>query len=171
MISNTENDVTSKSKKKHSLVLSYLLTAIIFIVLFTTVLMVTQCRGNDMYPSVKEGDLLFANRLAKPQCGDVVIYEYEQSDRLLVGRVAACGGSEIDIYGGVVKVDSLISDTDVIYETEPGSEIDYPFQVPEGSYFILGDKRNDAVDSRTFGAISEDQIKGRVFNLMRRRTI
>ena len=54
--------------------------------------------------------------------------------------------------------------------TIPGT-ITYPYEVPEGSIFVLGDYRTDANDSRTYGAIPASCIKGKVLTILRRRGI
>lgn len=64
-------------------------------VLLTQVYLVTQASGNEMFPAVKDGDLVLGIRLEKAYAkNDVVVYE--RSGRLRVGRVLARGGDIVD---------------------------------------------------------------------------
>ena len=47
--------------------------------------------------------------------------------------------------------------------TQPTGNVEFPFEVPEGCVFVMGDNRTDSRDSRIFGPIDEDQIVGRAF--------
>ena len=60
---------------------------------------------------------------------------------------------------------------EVFYPTYPadGSDIKYPYTVPEGKVFILNDFREDTNDSRSFGAIDTGELKGTLLLTMRRR--
>jgi signal peptidase I len=85
-----------------------------------------------------------------------VIPDEDADDRTLVLRVAAGPGQVIVSRGGAVFVDDVKFDD---LETEPFG----PFTVPNEQYFLLGDNRSAAVDSRTFGPVLGDAIFGRVF--------
>ena len=49
--------------------------------------------------------------------------------------------------------------------------IDYPVTLREGEYFVLGDRRDEAKDSRDFGPVKTDKIKGKVFSVIREKNI
>jgi signal peptidase I len=85
-----------------------------------------------------------------------VIPDEDADDRTLVLRVAAGPGEVIVSRGGTVFVDDVKFDD---LETEPFG----PLTVPNEQYFLLGDNRSAAVDSRTFGPVLGDAIFGRVF--------
>ena len=55
------------------------------------------------------------------------------------------------------------------YARETG--IEYPFNVPEGSYFVMGDYRTQTLDSRDFGAIHRNDVEGKVITILRRRSL
>ena len=66
---------------------------------------------------------------------------------------------------GVLSVNGLEEDRLAVSgQTLPeDGSIEFPYTVPEGSYFVLGDNRENSSDSRSFGAVSQDEIVGRVF--------
>ena len=87
--------------------------------------------------------------------GDVVPDE-DADDRVLVLRVAAGPGDVIVGRAGTVFVNEVKFD-DIV--TEPFPE----FEVPNEQYFLLGDNRSAAIDSRTFGPVLGDTIFAKVF--------
>ncbi|MCD7748785.1 MAG: signal peptidase I, partial [Oscillospiraceae bacterium] len=115
------------------------------------------------------GDLLIANRLASDyEKDDVVIYT--QDGETKVGRIVAVGGDVVTLDdGGSLIVNGTVQSGDIVYLTYALDGLEYPYSVPEGSVFILGDYRTNAEDSRTFGPVAEENILGRVMTLLRRR--
>lgn len=68
-------------------------------------------------------------------------------------------------------VNGAIASEDIFYPTKKAenSKVKYPYSVEEGRAFILNDRREDIDDSRSFGAVSMDDIEGPLIFLMRRR--
>ena len=59
-----------------------------------------------------------------------------------------------------------------MYPTTPdGAMISFPYEVPENCVFVLNDFRSDTSDSRVFGGVRQDDLKGRIIFIMRRRGI
>ncbi|MBQ6148557.1 MAG: signal peptidase I [Oscillospiraceae bacterium] len=122
---------------------------------------------NDMYPSVRDGDLLITYRLGKYYTSDVVVYEAE--GKIHFGRVVAIAGDVVDISDGVYTVNGFAPYETVYYETKAveGGKAVFPYTVKEGEVFILADYREQGKDSRLFGAIRD--LKGKVVLQLRRR--
>jgi len=88
------------------------------------------------------------------------------SGSTLIKRVIATGGQTVDLVGGVVYVDgepldepyTLGKASDPLPYSLSGSEISYPYTVPEGSVWVMGDNRTNSLDSRYFGTIRVDDI-------------
>ena len=137
--------------------------------LFTQVFLLTQAKGNSMFPAVKDGDLVLGCRLEKDYAkNDVVVYE--RSGTLRVGRVLARGGDIVTLSeSGVVEVNGSAQGGGILYPTYPKSLLSYPYAVPEDSVFILGDCRTQAEDSRDFGPVQCSAVKAKVITLIRRR--
>lgn len=138
-------------------------------VVFGHIFLLARAEGNEMFPAVKDGDLLIANRLASDyEKDDVVIYT--QNGETKVGRIVAVGGDVVTLDdGGSLIVNGTVQSGDIVYQTYALEGLEYPYSVPEGTVFILGDYRTNAEDSRTFGPVAEENILGRVMTLLRRR--
>jgi signal peptidase I len=155
--------------------LSLLIRAAVFIailvLLFTQVLFLKRVDGNEMFPALKDGDLALGFRLERTlRSGDVVLYQADGD--LHFGRILTLGGNTVEISGdGSVKINGVSESGEILFSTDDPGTLTYPYEVPEGSGFILGDYRTETKDSRTFGAIPISSIKGKVLTILRRRGI
>ena len=157
-----------------NLLLRIALMALVGFLLFTQVLFLGRMSGNEMFPAVKDGDLLIGFRVGQSfERSSVVIYEAADGVRH-VGRVIASAGDSVTITeDGSVMVNGALQNEEVVNATVPGDGLEYPYTVPDGCLFVLGDWRADAGsgDSRTLGGISTDHVKAQVVTLLRRRGI
>lgn len=137
--------------------------------LFAFVVGIGIVQGASMDPGLQEGDVAFYFRLVNNyQVGDIVVCEVEE-DKFWVKRVAAVAGDEISIdENGSFFRNGVVSEIEV-YEDTYGREngITYPYTVPEGSVFLLGDHRSVSFDSRSCGALPLKSLKGKVISLFR----
>jgi signal peptidase I len=139
--------------------------------IFTFVFGIRQVSGETMYPRLRDGDLILFYRLEQDyQIDDVVSFEYDGVPR--VGRIVAQGGDVVEVTeeGQLIVNGNVQQEDQIFYVTEPQySEVEYPYTIEEGSYFILCDYRTASLDSRTYGAISKSDLDGKVITLLRRR--
>ena len=122
--------------------------------------------GNSMRPACHPGDIVFFLRILPDGVGygDAVILK-DASGEYLIKRIAGLPGDvmEVDREGHLTRNGAEVQETDVIYGlSETGDSVDYPYTVPEGSYFFLGDNRPVSLDSRMLGATGREEIKGKV---------
>ena len=102
------------------------------------------------------------------QRGDVVIVDsYTVYGKPLVKRIIAKGGDtiSIDYDAGTVTVNGeLLQEDYIAAPTYLGYDVQFPFTVPEGTLFVMGDNRNESLDSRSsyVGCIDERDILGKV---------
>ena len=166
------SDQKSSIKKGyiHLLIRTILFVLIIYL-FFTKILCFQRVSGMEMFPSLKDGDLTLSYCLKQTfRPNDVIIYE--QNGEKHFGRIIAVGGNEINIDGsGDVKINGVSESGEIIYPSYHKGTIKYPYKIPEGSVFVLGDYRLQTKDSREYGAIKESQIKGKVLTILRRRGI
>jgi signal peptidase I len=120
-----------------------------------------------MEDTIQVNDRLFAFRLSyllsQPERGDIIIFDSNYEDKLLVKRIIGLPGETIEIKDNQVLVDGVVIDESYVKEDIRG---DFgPYSVPEDSYFMLGDNRNGSHDSRKWDNpyITKDAIKGKAF--------
>ncbi len=153
-----------------------LLGRIVFIaaaawLLFSQVFLLMQARGTDMFPAVKDGDLLIGYRLQKDYEQENVVV-YKRDGKSYVGRVVAKSGDYVDITEeGSLIVNGTVKSGEILYPTYEREGVNYPYVVPESMVFILADYRTQAQDSRDFGAVELKDVQAKVITILRRRSL
>ncbi len=140
-------------------------------VLLGRVFLITQAVGSQMFPAIQDGDLLIGYRLVgRPVKNQVVLYR--QEEQLCAGRILAVAGDVVTLdESGTPLVNGAASDGSILYPTYPGEALHYPYTVPEGCVFVLGDYRTQSRDSREVGGVPLSAVEARVITLLRRRRI
>ena len=123
--------------------------------------------GRSMRPAYREGDLfLYQRRLFRePDYGDVVVIHRQDLERDIVKRIAGKPGDVIDLdeLGHLTRNGERAAETEILFgEQDRDDWITFPYTVPEGSYFCLGDNRPRSEDSRELGAFRRREITGKV---------
>ena len=143
--------------------------ALVLVLVFSFFFRIIQVDGASMVPTLQNGDKLIVWGAGyEPQRGDVVIVDsYTAYGKPLVKRVIAKGGDtiSIDYASGTVTVNGEVLDEGYIAEpTYLGYDVEFPYTVPEGTVFVMGDNRNNSLDSRSsyVGCIDERDILGKV---------
>lgn len=142
-----------------------LITASAAAVLVATLwLPVLQIYGASMTPTLREGEIVVSVKMKEMKPGDVVAFYY--GNKVLIKRYIAGPGSWVDIReDGTVLVDQVVLEEPYLQEKALGiCDLEFPYQVPEGTYFLMGDQRSTSVDSRhsTVGCITEEEIVGKI---------
>ncbi|ONI38830.1 signal peptidase I [Candidatus Epulonipiscium fishelsonii] len=145
---------------------------IIFSLYFLCINFVVQLfviKGNSMNPTLKDKDLVFINKIHyeifDPKVGDIVGVKTNHNGEI-VKRIIAVGGDTVIYKDGKILVNGKeVTNHNNQFIRDRG-DIDYPFLVPENSYFILGDNINESVDSRyqRIGCIEEINMIGRIIS-------
>ena len=141
-----------------------LLFIVVFFVLFRFVIGFSVVDGVSMQETYMKGETVLYLRLTRsPEKGEVVFVRIPSGD-YYIKRVIAKGGDVVDLNGGVLYVNGEAEEGDYIYGVTRPEDlvVSYPYTVPEGYLFLLGDNREESIDSRSFGAISEKEVRGRV---------
>lgn len=170
--SSKEKSIESKNKKSpwyivyewlDSLIFAIILILLVFVFVFRIVGVV----GDSMNPTLNSGDWLTVSAVNKSiEKGDiVVITQPNDRNEPLIKRVIAVGGDTLDInfISGEVRVNDVVIDEPYIAEiTTRKGDFDRPIKVPEGYLFVMGDNRNNSLDSRfnSIGLIDERYVLG-----------
>lgn len=134
-------------------------------VLLTVLLLPTyRITGDSMKDTLSDGDVVVAVRAGQLKPGDVVAFYYNNS--ILIKRVIAREGDWVSIEedGGVWVNGALLEEPYVSEQALGACEIEFPYLVPEGRYFVLGDYRAASVDSRNaaIGCVSGEIVAGKL---------
>ncbi len=146
----------------------------IFIIVFIVVgffFRVFSVDGESMKPTFNDNDLLLVSiyDTESVQSGDIVVADLSDNEEIIiVKRVVATENQtvEIDYKTQTLMVDGVVVEEDYISEMSyaPLNEISYPYTVPEGHVFLMGDNRIDSRDSRNKNvkAVPVEKIRGKV---------
>lgn len=169
-----------KKLKKRKEIIEWIVTlaVVIFIALVfrNFVLGTNLVKGISMEPTFEHNDYVVLNkltyRLGEPKRGDIVVCSYDKGtqEENIIKRVIGTPGDVIDIETGdeyqyIVLVNGEAIEENYLGENmEQKGDIEYPYTVPEGCYFVMGDNRNSSNDSRSklIGAIPKKNIEGKV---------
>ena len=173
-------DKNKKNEKNRSpmnpiqvFLLNFLIVITVLWLLFGYVVGVTNAPNSDMSPNIKAADLLLYYRLDKTyRAQDVVVLV--KNDTSYVGRIVAVGGDSVDISDSerLIVNENMVSEPH-IYSDTPRFEgfVQYPVQLGDNEYFILCDSRGGSEDSRYYGKVSADDIRGKVISIVRRNNL
>lgn len=139
-------------------VVIYLLLGVIFNVYFVS--------GQSMMPTLHDGEIVIGNHIAPDlQHGKIIVCKPSGYDRVIIKRIIGMPGDTVDIdfTTGIVYLNGEPLDEPYV-EAPTYSDLGmkFPLTVEEGTYFVLGDNRNNSRDSRwpTIGLIQQDEILG-----------
>ena len=112
-----------------------------------------------MYPTLREGDIVIGLPIEVKQ-GDIVAIRYNKM--ILVRRIISTGGQQFDMNpAGNVFIDTVEYEESYISEFSRGvMEIELPYEIPKDRLFVLGDNRDNCLDSRSslLGTVSKDSV-------------
>ena len=147
-----------------STIYTLITVAAISVLVATLLLPVLQIYGNSMTPTLENGDIVFSLKSDDLQQGDVVAFYY--NNKILVKRVIAGPADWVDIKSdGTTYVNGERMDEPYVSEPAFGdTNIELPYQVPDGRIFVMGDHRSTSVDSRNtaVGCVAQEQVVGKI---------
>lgn len=147
-----------------STVNALIVVAAVAALIATLVLPVLQIAGTSMEPSLNDGDIVVLVKTGQIETGDLCAFYF--SNKILIKRIIAVPGDYLWISkDGTVYLNNIELDEPYVSKKALGEcDIEFPYQVPENHYFMMGDQRETSIDSRSsvIGSIAEDQIIGKI---------
>ena len=172
--SRRERRLEREKKKRKAGVAELVFTALVAFVLvfgFVRPFVVEAYRipTESMVPTLEVGDRVLANkfvyRFTEPERRDIVVFDSvdEDDDQTLIKRVVGVAGDEIQVQGGVLYVNGEAQDEPYLNDADLSRGFYGPTVVPEGHIFVMGDNRANSADSRIFGPLPLENLKGEAF--------
>ena len=147
-----------------STVFTLVVVAAIAVLVATLWMPVLRIYGMSMDPTLPDGSIVVSMKTSNFEPGDIVAFYY--NNNILVKRVVAEAGDWVDIdEDGNIYVNTVLLDEPYIKEKAFGdTNIDLPYQVPEGRVFVVGDNRAVSIDSRNkaVGCVASEQLVGKL---------
>jgi len=173
--SETSGLAAAEKKKKKSLLREYAEAIVIAVVLAllirTFVVQAFTIPSASMSGTLLVGDYILVNkfiyRFRDPSRGDIIVFKYPwDENRDFIKRVVGVGGDEVVIKGRQVLVNGRPLDEPYAIFTgvNPHGDSGHgPVTIPPGSYFVMGDNRDNSQDSRYWGLLKREKIRGKAF--------
>lgn len=147
-----------------STVYTLITVAAVAVLVATLWLPVLQIYGSSMTPTLQDGEIIFSVKTTQMNRGDIVAFYY--NNKILVKRVIANPGEWVDIAedGTVFVNGEELMEPYVVEKSFGDADVEFPYQVPDGKIFVMGDHRATSADSRhtAVGCVAPEQIVGRI---------
>ena len=147
-----------------STVNTLIVVAAIAALIATLVLPVLQIAGTSMEPVLEDGDIVVLAKTGELKTGDLCAFYF--SNKILIKRIIAVPGDYLWINpDGTVYLNGSELVEPYLTEKALGEcDVEFPYQVPDNAYFVMGDHRSASIDSRSsvIGCIADDQIIGKI---------
>lgn len=145
----------NKTKKIIKDLIPYIIILILVILFRSFIATPVKVDGKSMFPTLSGNEIMILNKLGKIDRFDIVVVKNNNDD--LIKRVVGLPGETIEIINNNVYIDG--KKIDDIYGS--GESSDYSKRkLEKNEYFVLGDNRENSMDSRTIGPIKDTQIEG-----------
>lgn len=145
------------------------IVAVVILVVVVYIVSITQVVGSSMYPTLKDGEILILNKLkykvTDVKRGDIISLKYADT-KYLIKRVIGMPGDEVYIKDNQLYINNKVYKEPYIKEMLKYDNFDLSTfgydKIPDGYYFVLGDNRENSLDSREIGLIPKKDIIGKV---------
>ena len=141
---------------KYKEIIGYVLIILIVILVRSFIVTPIRVNGNSMNDTLKNGNLMILKKYEKNKIDRSDIVVVKARDEKIIKRVIGLPKEDIEY-----KADTLyINGKEVEENFGKGVTSDFKDYCAEDEYFVMGDNRNNSVDSRMIGCVNKDQIMG-----------
>lgn len=131
---------------------------------------ISRVYGTSMIPTYHEGNIVLVDKVFykhhEPNRNDIVVVDYKDAnlkETFIIKRVVGISGDHIEIKDNELYLNGKLLDEDYINGAMNNTE-DMTVDVPKGKVFVMGDNRNNSLDSRKLGYFDfKDDVIGKVF--------
>lgn len=164
---------------------AFALAIVLALTIRTFVVQAFKIPSGSMIPTLSIGDHILVNKflygiklpftdamivpVSSPRHGDIIVFKYpEDESKDFIKRVVGTPGDVVEVRSKEVYVNGARVDDPRVQHTDPEiqpNKRDHfgPVTVPPGSYFVMGDNRDQSLDSRFWGFVKENKIRGKAF--------
>ena len=140
-------------------VIPYIVIVVVVVLIRTFIITPVRVDGDSMKNTLKNGDILLLYKLSSIDRFDIIVLDEEKDNEKIIKRVIGMPGETVAIKKGKIYINDKVIDDEYAYgETSDFDKV----TLADDQYFILGDNRLISKDSRYFGPIKENEIKGKI---------
>ncbi len=140
-------------------VIPYIVIVVVVVLIRTFIITPVRVDGDSMKNTLKNGDILLLYKLSSIDRFDIIVLDEEKDNEKIIKRVIGLPGETVAIKKGKIYINDKVIDDEYAY----GETSDYnKVTLRDDEYFILGDNRLISKDSRYFGPIKDNEIKGEI---------
>lgn len=140
-------------------IIPYIVIVVVVVLIRTFIITPVRVDGDSMKNTLKNGDILLLYKLGSINRLDIIVLDEEKDNEKIIKRVIGLPGETVAIKKGKIYINDKVIDDEYAY----GETSDYDkVTLEDEEYFILGDNRLISKDSRYFGPIKENEIKGKI---------
>lgn len=140
-------------------VIPYIVIVVVVVLIRTFIITPVRVDGDSMKNTLKNGDILLLYKLSNIDRLDIIVLDEEKDNEKIIKRVIGLPGETVAIKKGKIYINDKVIDDEYAY----GETSDYnKVTLRDDEYFILGDNRLISKDSRYFGPIKDNEIKGKI---------
>lgn len=140
-------------------VIPYIVIVVVVVLIRTFIITPVRVDGDSMKNTLKNGDILLLYKLSSINRFDIIVLDEEKDNEKIIKRVIGMPGETVAIKKGKIYINDKVIDDEYAY----GQTSDYnKVTLKDDEYFILGDNRLISKDSRYFGPIKDNEIKGKI---------
>ena len=140
-------------------IIPYIVIVLVVVLIRTFIITPVRVDGDSMKNTLKNGDILLLYKLGSINRLDIIVLDEEKDNEKIIKRVIGLPGETVAIKKGKIYINDKVIDDKYAY----GETSDYDkVTLEDDEYFILGDNRLISKDSRYFGPIKKNEIKGKI---------